>query len=68
MARRRSSAPLTREKGLHERRAREKRASREADEKALASGAGTRAQLQRENAHFAGWKVRIEFEKAHALC
>jgi len=68
MARRGTTVPLKREKGLHERRAREKSASREADEKALASGTATRAQLQCENALFAGWTVRIEFENARSLC
>jgi hypothetical protein len=56
------------EKGLFQKRAAEKRKSRQADERALKSGKKSREQLQRENAHFAGMKVRIEFERAKALC
>ncbi len=48
-------------------RAREKQASREQDERDLASGAKTREQLHRENAAFAGLKVRIDFSKAKKL-
>jgi hypothetical protein len=56
------------EKGLFGRRAAEKAKSRKADARALKSGKKSREQLQRENAHFAGMKVRIEFERAKALC
>jgi len=56
------------EKGLFGRRAAEKAKSRKADARALKSGKKSPEQLQRENAHFAGMKVRIEFERAKALC
>lgn len=48
-------------------RAREKQASREEDERALAAGEKTREQLHRENAAFAGLKVRVNFAGAKKL-
>jgi len=47
-------------------RAAEKRASREADEAALASGAKSREVLRRENGAFALLRVRPDFGAAHA--
>lgn len=41
-------------------RAREKKRSREADARALKAGKKKPADLQRENAHFAGLKVRFD--------
>ncbi len=49
-----------------EARAEEKRASREADEAALASGEKSRQDLRRENGAFALLRVRPDFAAAHA--
>ena len=48
-------------------RAREKQLSRQQDEHALSSGKKSSAELRRENGHFAGLKVRINFERAKSL-
>jgi hypothetical protein len=48
-------------------RAREKQASRDQDERDLASGAKTREQLQRENSFLDGSKCRIVWEKCGRL-
>jgi hypothetical protein len=45
-------------------RAREKKRSREADARALKAGKKKPADLQRENAHFAGLKVRFDPKRA----
>jgi hypothetical protein len=42
--------------------------SREADERALRSGKKSREQLRMENGLFSDVKVRVEFERAKALC
>ncbi len=47
-------------------RAREKRQSREADARALASGEKSRADLRRENGHFAFAKVRVSLRRRKA--
>ena len=54
-------------KGLFERRKAEKQCSRDEDRRALESGQKSREQLQRENALFAGMKVRIDLDRAKAL-
>lgn len=59
---------VRREKGLFERRAAEKRKSRQADERALKAGKKSRDQLRQENGLFSGMKVRVELDKAKALC
>jgi hypothetical protein len=46
---------------------RAKRAQREADERALASGAKSRKQLSRENGHFARLNVEVDFAGAKSL-
>jgi hypothetical protein len=56
------------EKGLFERRAAEKRKSRQEDERALRAGTKSREQLRQENGLFSGVKVRLVLEKAKALC
>ena len=48
-------------------RAFEKAASRLKDERDLASGKKSREGLRRENAHFAGLKVRLGLDRAKAL-
>jgi hypothetical protein len=48
-------------------RALEKHLSREADARALASGDKERDQLRRENGHFAGRKVQVDFKGAKSL-
>jgi hypothetical protein len=48
-------------------RALEKQLAREADERDLASGKKSREQLRRENAHFAGLRVRVDFKAAKRL-
>jgi hypothetical protein len=55
------------EKGLFERRKAEKQRSRDEDRRALESGQKSREQLRRENALFAGMKVRIDLDRAKAL-
>jgi len=55
------------EKGLFERRKAEKQKARDDDQRALASGKVSRAELQRKNAHFVGMKVRLELDRAKAL-
>jgi hypothetical protein len=57
-------APL---RGLSLERAEAKRAQREADAKALASGEKNPAELRRENAHFAGLNVRIDWSRIRAF-
>jgi hypothetical protein len=54
-------------KAHFEKRAAQKRKSREKLSRALASGKVSRAKLQRKNAHFVGMKVRLELERAKAL-
>lgn len=56
------------EKGLFERRKAEKQRSRDEDRRALESGQKSQEQLRRENGLFSGVKVRVEFDKAKALC
>jgi hypothetical protein len=56
------------EKGLFERRKAEKQRSRDEDQRALESGQKSREQLRQENGLFSGVKVRVEFDKAKALC
>jgi hypothetical protein len=56
------------EKGLFERRKAEKQKARDDDQRALVSGQKSREQLRQENGLFSGVKVRVEFEKAKALC
>ena len=48
-------------------RAREKQISRDADERALELRAKSPAELQRENGHFAGLRVRVALERAKSL-
>lgn len=48
-------------------RVQEKALSREADERALARGEKSAEQLRRENGHFAGMKVRVDFKRAKSL-
>lgn len=48
-----------------EARAAEKRASREADEAAVTTGAKSREELRRENAAFALLRVRPDFAASH---
>jgi hypothetical protein len=48
-------------------RARQKQASREQDARDLASGAKSRAELHRENAHFSSLRVGIQFGGAKSL-
>jgi hypothetical protein len=43
-------------------RAQEKALSRQADEQALSHGEKSVEQLRRENGHFAGMKVRVDFK------
>jgi hypothetical protein len=56
------------EKGLFERRKAEKQRSRDEDQRALESGQKSREQLRQESGLFSGVKVRVEFDKAKALC
>jgi hypothetical protein len=56
------------EKGLFELRKAEKQRSRDEDQRALESGQKSREQLRQENGLFSGVKVRVEFDKAKALC
>lgn len=46
---------------LLEERAREKQASRDADRRDLLSGRKSPAQLYRENSHFAGLRVAVDY-------
>ncbi len=55
-------------KRFFEKRAAEKRKSRQADERALKAGKKSREQLRQENGLFSGVKVRLVLEKAKALC
>jgi hypothetical protein len=48
-------------------RALEKQLSREEDARALAVGRKDRDQLRRENGHFAGRKVQVDFKGAKSL-
>jgi hypothetical protein len=48
-------------------RVKEKQASRDADDKALAAGQKTREQLRYENSHFASLKFRIDLSGAKSL-
>ncbi len=59
-----ASAPL---RGLSLERAEAKRAQRDADERSLACGEKTRVDLRRENAPFAGLKVRLDWSRIKAL-
>jgi hypothetical protein len=63
-----SKRPVRVEKGLFERRKAEKQRSRDEDQWALESGQKSREQLRQENGLFSGVKVRVEFDKAKALC
>jgi len=56
------------EKGLFERRKAEKQKARDDDQRALESGQKSREQLRQENGLFSGVKVRVEFDRAKALC
>jgi hypothetical protein len=56
------------EKGLFQKRAAEKRKSRQRDERALRAGEKSREQLRQENGLFSGVRVRLVLEKAKALC
>jgi len=56
------------EKGLFERRKAEKQKARDDDLQALESGQKSREQLRQENGLFSGLKVRVELDKAKALC
>ena len=48
-------------------RALEKQLSREADARALSSGRKDREELRRENGHFAGRRVQVDFKGAKSL-
>lgn len=48
-------------------RAREKQASRERDERDLATGEKTQEQLRHENGHFSSLRVRINYAGAKSL-
>lgn len=54
-------------KAFFEKRAAEKRKHRQELSRALASGKVSRAELQREKAHFVGMNVRLELHRAKAL-
>ena len=56
------------EKGLFERRKAQKQKARDDDRRALESGRKSREQLRQENGLFSGLKVRVELDKAKALC
>jgi hypothetical protein len=45
----------------------EKQLSREADARALSSGRKNHEQLRRENGHFAGRRVQVDFKGAKSL-
>jgi hypothetical protein len=60
------SAPVSLN-GLSLERANVKRAQREADERALASGQKTAADVRSENTHFVGVNVRIDWSRIKAL-
>jgi hypothetical protein len=55
------------EKGLFERRKAERQRARDEDQRALESRKASRDDLQREDAHFVGMKVRLEFARTTAL-
>jgi hypothetical protein len=56
------------EQGLFERRKAEKQRSRDEDQRALESGQKSREQLRQENGLFSGVRLRVELDKAKALC
>lgn len=45
----------------------EKHISRQEDERALASGEKSAEQLRRENGHFAGMDVKVDFKRGKSL-